>query len=57
MDNMTNTTGLGNYGKSDIPAFSIQPGFMRVFGGTLSDTDEIPQVVNDCIQYLSLPSK
>ncbi|KAL5256285.1 hypothetical protein ACHWQZ_G011494 [Mnemiopsis leidyi] len=55
VDNMTNTTGLGNNGKSDIPAFSFQPGFMRVFGGCLSDTDTVPLVVTDCIQYLSLP--
>ena len=58
---MTNTTGLGNCGKfemgvSDMPAFS-HPGFIRVFGGTLADTDDVPQVITDCIDHLSLPSK
>ncbi|XP_063675101.1 uncharacterized protein LOC134811894 isoform X2 [Bolinopsis microptera] len=59
VDNMTNTTGLANcggkfdQGLSDIHAFS-QPGYMRVFGGTLLDTDEVPQVISDCIDLLSL---
>ena len=59
---MTNTTGLANCGGkfdqalSDIHAFS-QPGYMRVFGGNLLDTDEVPDVISDCIDLLSLDSE